>query len=538
MEYLLKSSALIILFYSFYKIVLEKETFFQHNRFFLIIGIISSLLIPLLVIPIYIEPTPIDLSSISVTEQSSSMTTLQSYNWNILLNIIYVSGIIFLLGKLLINLYSLVNLIVSSHKIKKSKFTFAITSKDTTPFSFFNFIVYNPTKFKDNELKQIITHEKIHAKEVHSIDIILAQLLTTIFWFNPIVWLYKKEITQNLEFIADEKAQEKLECEESYQKLILKTCLPKNQLAMTNNFYNSLIKKRIIMLHKNRSKSTNKWKYALMIPILVAFIMGFNTKTIAQNIVVEHDEEIITEDNKLVVISKDTKDSELKEIQNDLKKEGVTATFKNVKRNGDGEITRIAIDLKSKNSSANYNMHSDEAIKTIVISSSDNGKSLSIMNAGSKNHDNDYYFVSKDGEHKIHSKGKGNHFIVLDSDEDNISHTSDKDVFVIKSKDKNGKVKIIEIDDDEDNDVEWVTEKKNNSKVEIVRKKGKENVFISDFHNDAIVYINGKKSSKKQMDKLNPNDIERVNVLKGDSAEKKYGKKAREGVIEITTKEK
>lgn len=292
------------------------------------------------------------------------------------------------------------------------------------------------------------------------------------------------------------------------------------------------------MLHKNRSKSTNKWKYALMIPVLVAFIMGFNTKTVAQNIVIEHDEEIITEDKKLVVISKDTKDAELKEIKNDLKKEGVTATFKNVKRNEEGEITRIAIDLKSKNSSANYNMHSDEAIKTIIISSSDNGKSLSIMNAGSKNHDNEYYFVSKDGKHKVQSKGKGNHFIVLESDEDHISETSDKDVFVIKPKDKNGKVKIIEIDDDEDHDVEWVTEKKNNSKVEIVRKKGKENVFISDFHNDAIVYINGKKSSKKQMDKLNPNDIERVNVLKGDSAEKKYGKKARVGVIEITTKKK
>ena len=82
------------------------------------------------------------------------------------------------------------------------------------------------------------------------------------------VWLYKKELQQNLEFIADEKAQTVSDCKESYQRLLLKASVSNHPLALTNNFYNSLIKKRIIMLHKSKSKKLNQLKFLLTIPAL------------------------------------------------------------------------------------------------------------------------------------------------------------------------------------------------------------------------------------------------------------------------------
>ena len=149
------------------------------------------------------------------------------------------------------------------------------------PFSFFKYIVFNKTQFNDTELTHIINHEKVHAKQYHSLDIILVQLASALFWFNPFIWLYKKEIQQNLEFIADKEAQNISKCEKSYQTLLLKSSVPNYQLVLANNFYNSLIKKRIVMLHKSKSNNLKMWKYALVLPVLAVFLMSANTWSLA-----------------------------------------------------------------------------------------------------------------------------------------------------------------------------------------------------------------------------------------------------------------
>jgi TonB-dependent SusC/RagA subfamily outer membrane receptor len=521
-------------------LILQRETFFQLNRLFLLIGIIVAAIIPLIVIPIYVEIPKESFNNIQFTEISSQGIIQDSINWMEIIQILYLSGVLLLSGKFIFNFISLSNLIIRNSNIKESNYTFVTNDKNTSPFSFFNYIVFNPIQFKKKELEQIITHEKVHVNQFHSIDILISQIAIILFWFNPFIWFYKKEIEQNLEFIADDIAQQNIDCEKSYQKLLLKSSLPKNQLALTNNFYNSLIKKRIIMLHKNRSKSTNQWKYALILPLITAFIFTFNTKVIAQNSTSKEKQEITIEERiYMFVITKDTADSELKEIKNDFKKEGVTVTFKKIERNSDGEITQIAIDLKSKTSNATYSMNADGPIKPINISSNNNGEDISIRNANTK-HKNDYFFVSKDGEHRIYSKGEGKKHIILTED-----HNDEENVYVIKEEKGNGKSVIIEINEDEesedgDNDVKWVTKGDNSNRVEVIKNsKGKEkNVFISELDDKVIYYIDGKKSSKKKMETLNPSDIKSMNVLKGDSAEKKYGKKARNGVIEITTKKR
>jgi beta-lactamase regulating signal transducer with metallopeptidase domain len=134
--------------------------------------------------------------------------------------------------------------------------------------------------FTKKELEQIITHEKVHVDQHHSIDILLTQLTCITLWFNPFIWLYNKNLKQNLEFIADKNAQSKVTCKKSYQTTLLKTSMPSHQIVLSNHFYNSLIKKRIVMLHKSKSKKINLIKYAFIIPLLAIFLMSFNTKEV------------------------------------------------------------------------------------------------------------------------------------------------------------------------------------------------------------------------------------------------------------------
>ena len=124
MEYLLKVSAVVAIFYISYKLFLQRDTFFASNRWFLIIGLLSSLLIPFLVIPIYIEYTPVDLSNFIITEQIPTENIEKPFNILDCLPIIYGLGVVFLSIRFAIRLMSLIKLIYKNKGIKKENFVF------------------------------------------------------------------------------------------------------------------------------------------------------------------------------------------------------------------------------------------------------------------------------------------------------------------------------------------------------------------------------------------------------------------------------
>ena len=255
MEYILKTSALIGLFYLCYKLFLQRDTFFKTNRWFLLLGLVISFGFPLIVIPIYItKQITAQFIPFTSTQTGNSSIMVESIDWNQILLYIYALGVIVLSLRFLIQICSLVMLLSRGKSIQKDGFVFIETQKAIAPFSFFNYIVYNPNNFDQKELDQIINHEKIHAIQHHSIDILIGHIATIFSWFNPIIWFYRKDMEQNLEFIADNEVVSQSECSKSYQYILLKSSVPNYQMALTNNFYNSLIKKRIVMLHKNRSK--------------------------------------------------------------------------------------------------------------------------------------------------------------------------------------------------------------------------------------------------------------------------------------------
>ncbi len=346
MEYLLKASAVICLFYLLFCIFLKKETFFEHNRWFLLIGLAIALIFPFIVIPIYIPIEPI-----TVTETVAYAQTLTSdivvtkpeaiFSWTQLLPIIYAIGFSALFFQFLFQFGSLVWLLLKNPKNAEGIYTYVIVKSKISPFSFFKWIVFNPENYNTDELELILTHEKVHVNQLHSIDILFTQLACVIFWFNPLIWLYRNEVRQNLEYIADSETQTISKDEKEYQRLLLKTSIA-NHMSLSNNFYNSQIKKRIIMLHKSKSNTKKQWKYLLILPLLAGLLISMNTK----EVFVESD--VVSEESKPTIefiVNKNTTDDELKQMSKAVEEEGGTLLFSNVKRNSKDELINVFVKL-------------------------------------------------------------------------------------------------------------------------------------------------------------------------------------------------
>jgi len=549
MEYLLKSSAILALFYIFYQVLLKQETFFQSIRVYFLTGIISSIALPLIVIQKYVELAAFNFSSHIITEEANILTA-QNIDWTVILPAIYFMGVAFFSLRFLAQLISLFWLLFSQPKERNNGYNFINSTKNIAPFSFFHYIVYNKAKFNNKELQQIFTHEKVHVDQHHSVDILASQLLVIVQWFNPIAWLFHKEIQNNLEFIADANTLKVSKEKKQYQYLLLKTMSPNYSLTFTTNFYNSLIKKRIQMLEKKPSKRSMQLKFLFIIPILIAFIATFNTKVIAQQKktkLIEIQTEIYAE-----LISKDFQKADFENLKERLAKKDVSFTYSKLKYNSKNEITGISINLKNKSGNqSNLSQDSSTPISPIQIKLNISDNSISVGNVSEDIHwiskdfemnedaDHQVYVVTTNGK-KIRTKKGENVVFLSDENEDNsnvwVSKNGDstvvKKVEIIKMNGGDAKVKkfIIRKDDDQGEE-----------KEEIIIKtidKNKENkaAFLSSSNDKPLIIIDGIVSDNQKIEDIDPDSIESMNVLKGEKATEKYGDKAKDGVIEITTK--
>ncbi|MES2485478.1 MAG: M56 family metallopeptidase [Bacteroidota bacterium] len=370
--YLIKASGLVVLFYTAYYLLLKKETFFTPNRWFLLSGLVTSAILPLIEFTktIWVAPRPaLPLSAANLQRILQYTDIIKQEQPEItLIDIvlgIYCAGMLLCLARLITDVSFIKEIITANKAVKQGKFRLIDSPQAESPFSFFNYIVYNAASLQPQELESILAHEKVHSTQRHSADMIIGQLFCVVFWFNPFVWLYKKAIAQNLEFIADAGATNQVQDAVAYQKTLLKITMQPACIAITNHFYQSLIKKRIIMLNKEKSKTSSSWKYALVLPALAAFMLAFQVKVVAQEKAAVH------KSNDLIMvqeITKDTKDSELEENKKLFKQEfDADVTISNVARNGKSEITAITVDINLKGGQKKYNVKGKKPIETFEI---------------------------------------------------------------------------------------------------------------------------------------------------------------------------
>ncbi len=354
--YLLKSSGLIAAFFLSYYFLLRKETFFTSNRWFLLVGLITSVALPLFFIRkiIFVEKPKISIEDlVALSNQSNATSAIQQnvaqpIDWLQMFTTVYILIVLFLFLKIIVNVISLFKILNNKQIAKQERFSLVDLQENIAPFSFFNFIVFNSSLYSQDELESILLHEKVHSQQKHSFDVLIAKVFSILFWFNPFVWLYKKAIVQNLEYIADSKAIQQIEDKKVYQKALLKVVTHQSCLPITNHFYQSLIKKRIVMLNKNQSHKRNSWKYAIVIPALIAFVFLFQIKIVAQEKSVKNNSKIIEthEGADITFDAKETNKS-LKTLKNAFKEEKITTEISKIKRNSNGEITGISIKMKS-----------------------------------------------------------------------------------------------------------------------------------------------------------------------------------------------
>ena len=490
--YLIKSSGLIGMFYLSYFFLLRKETFFNSNRWFLLAGLISSVVLPLVVFTkiVWVDPTPtnFDWSKIPVTNTVEN--EVFEINWYLVFAFVYSIGILAFLVKFAFDFFSLSKVLRGKTIQHQADFKFIDVNENVSPFSYFNSIVYNSSLYSETELENILEHEKVHSSQNHTIDVLISRLFCIVFWFNPLVWLYKNAISQNLEFIADSEASKIISDKKAYQLTLLKITTQENCVAITNHFYQSLIKKRIVMLNKNQSNKRNSWKYLFVLPLLGAFVFFFQVKVIAQEKV---SEQTVVENSKTVEnsvdvykINKNTTDAELKEKIKTLKeKYDVTLAFSGVERNSKNELTAIEVDLKKgKEITKKMATKGTEAIKSfgIIISKNENGK-LTVD------------FGTDEGV--INSKNS-----IVSAKE---TLPIEKEIFI-----DGAKVSQEDLDKLDPNEIESmdVTKKSDKGTIRIVTKK------FSKTLNDNDIYINDEKVDKNELLLLDQNTIQKMDVNK------------------------
>ncbi|MTH16835.1 M56 family metallopeptidase [Flavobacterium sp. LC2016-01] len=391
--FIIKSGSLIALFYFAYYFLLRKETFFTSNRYFLLAGLITSVVLPFVIYTkvVWVDPAPIIYSPVVQTssvghDYVTSYNHLQAVeeepfeiNWNLVSLAIYAIGFAAFMLKFAIDFYSLNSVLKGKNVKQQEDFKFVDVTENIAPFSYFDYIVYNSSLYSEAELQSILEHEKVHSDQNHTVDVIISRIFCILFWFNPIIWFYKKAILQNLEFIADNEASKKLSDKKAYQYTLLKITTHETCVAITNHFYQSLIKKRIVMLNKNQSKKWNYWKYYAVIPALAAFVFLFQIKTIAQEkrALAEKTAPVKNEDTQIFKITKSTTDQELKDLTAKLKSEhNVDVVISDLKRNSSNEITSIKIQIVKENGKKQIiQVNSTKAIKdcSIVLDTNDNG---------------------------------------------------------------------------------------------------------------------------------------------------------------------
>lgn len=286
--FLLKSSGITSLFLLFYVFLLKRETFFRANRIYLLAGLGLSILLPFVIFTntIWLQPMNINPKHIAIFANESPVVE-GIIDWPFMLFCTYFAGVFIFSMRFALQLFSVRRLIAKSNKFRNGKFIMVETDQNSSPFSFFWYVVYNPNLHTPSELKTILAHERIHGNRKHSFDIIIMHIFTIFQWCNPFIWWYRTCLDDNLEYLADAETIIQNNNKTEYQYLLLRTGLAQKQITLTTSFFNSSIKKRINMLNKSRSHRKNSFKYSLILPLMAGFIILFNFETEAQVIPID-----------------------------------------------------------------------------------------------------------------------------------------------------------------------------------------------------------------------------------------------------------
>lgn len=559
--YLLDVSLCWLIFYLLYYFWLSKETFFHLNRWYLLGTLLLGLIIPVIPSPfgaqvqesdwvtLYVAPISMGLESLEVTVTAPG-TGGQDFDWLALLKWIYWGGVAFTGFRFLSGLWRIGNMYRKAEHIRIGQYRVALTNEYHLPFSFFRVVFKSKLgKLNDFEEEKITDHELAHVRGWHTIDVLMVELVSIFLWCSPPVHLYRRSLRIVHEYIADSAAIRTGQ-KKKYGHLLIRQSQSGLQLALANNFIQSQLKKRIMMMTKTRSRRQAFLKYLPVIPLLVVALIAFsnweavagdrsdllnidalnNLETLAVD---EYDPRVLRKQlsaalHKLEQLEDNEKGNKLSSFL--LQKfvnvhQEWTATYpdhlKEIRQIAEEVATTYKVDLE----------FGKDQIKTAYL------KSRSVIYSPGM----DLGTPPLEG---IQIRPEGEPYVLINDkpapadwkatlDKENI-----KSVEVLKGesateafgdKAKDGAILITTKD----------FKKAAVEKTESVKEAPSAKVIISKLENaqaQPLYILDGQVVANDALGKLNPDDIEKIDVLKGEQAEKEYGERGTNGVVRIFTK--
>ncbi|NBA75760.1 TonB-dependent receptor plug domain-containing protein [Emticicia sp. ODNR4P] len=262
----------LALFYLGYRFLLRPLTFYTYNRWYFLLTTLYSLIAPILlhnrsIVPQITVPANNLVLYLPVIQEKQF-----DYSW---VQIFYGLVVMSLLLKIVLS-------VLQIQKIKKTatvydweSIRFWHSDQIDSAFSFWNDIFCNLQKHEIKDLPAILTHEAIHVEKKHTLDVLLFEILSVIFWFNPAVWLLKRGVKENIEYQTDSLVVGSGQDKKQYQMQLLYVAMGQNSIPLSNSFNVQELKHRISMMNKKSSSNKDLRRYFLLAPILLTSLTAF-----------------------------------------------------------------------------------------------------------------------------------------------------------------------------------------------------------------------------------------------------------------------
>lgn len=491
-SYLIQVNLLLIAIALGYRILLKRLTFYKLNRIYFLISTLYAFILPLLPIQNWLVQSKPSHSLVEAGEMMSLSFTVLPHTenqWTAVkgIGILILIGVFIALIRFFVQLVSLRIIHKKSAKEHWKSWVYRNVGIPIAPFSFFNNVYIHKAHHKNQEMDHILSHEYIHVRHYHSLDIILIQAVNILCWFNPIIYGLKKDIKENLEFLTDRQVLNSGIDRKDYQFSLLKVSNNELVVATSTPFNFHKLKKRIIMMNKKKSPLYTLLNYvfsSIAILLIGATLNISKAERKIQGLIDKADTfQIIPQPEK----NQEQTNSRLLSIseQESLKKPSTSPTNKEKEHLSVQDSTK----LKKNNQKAEVLQKKKGNPRIVIDEKETNQKSLRDLDPS-----------------EIHS------VIVL------------QDAEAIKVYGEKGKDGVI-----------LVTTKKHQNKKDNTSLKigGKSNGNIK----DALIIIDDKESTQEELDNLDPSAVKNIEMLKENAAVEEYGEKGKNGVVLVSTKE-
>jgi TonB family protein len=545
--YLFKSSVWLTGFAAVYFLFLRNERFFVLNRIFLVAGILSSIAFPFFTWH-YTVIFPV-LPTVNVDEPQIQFigAVKESFQTKDLLLYIYILGALYLVYRLIKQTISVWQVIRKSETLHFNSVKLIRTDRYPASFSFFSFVFVNPSTH-EHEINEIVNHEQEHIRQRHWMDLLLFEILCTIQWFNPMVWIYGRFIRQNHEFLADEYAIRRSSNPAIYRAALLNQMFGVPVISLANSFNYSINKKRFNMMKQITYSPFRKLKLLLVLPLIAGVFYAFATpeyQFVQANpeqqdnqpqSQTKSNENLTNTSQEKIVKGKITDDQ-----GNPLKNATIVVSGTNI-----GTVSDASGNFELKMTGNSLLVVSYVGYGTRRVQP-DFSKEMLIQT------DRIVVGINPDGTTSI--AGSPDDFInpplyVVDGKEMNESEMKNinpdqiDEITVIKNKKstakygEKGKNGVVLITLKKSPAIEFTAKEIEKKNGDLILKEPQSLNIKSKDGKQPLLMINGIIDENKKLEDIDPKTIQSMSVWKDEKAIEKYGDQGKNGVVEITTKNK